>query len=179
MHAERYCFVVRLSRYLSGRALAAVGSGSLFFSQHLYHGAHPSPLILTTAAGSVCSVGARRSTTDADRQLCGSWGARRRRRPAPPSQTLWNHHPGTWAPASWSGPRALDGPGVCSVCACSDPTRCGVQHIPCRTGTLLSLGTRPYHLLNRPIPPICSRAGAHEPGAMLPLWIGLAVERPP
>ena len=142
-------------------------------------GAHPSPLILTTAAGSVCSVGARRSTTDADRQLCGSWGARRRRRPAPPSQTLWNHHPGTWAPASWSGPRALDGPGVCSVCACSDPTRCGVQHIPCRTGTLLSLGTSPYHLPNRPIPPVCSHAGAHEPGTMLPLWIGLAAERPP
>jgi hypothetical protein len=31
LHAERYCFVVRLSRYLSGRALTAVGSASLSF----------------------------------------------------------------------------------------------------------------------------------------------------
>ena len=142
-------------------------------------GAHPSPLILTTTAGSVCSVGVRRSTTDAERRVRGSWGARRWRRQAPPSQSLRIHHPRTWAPASWSGLRALDYHGVCSVCACSDPTRGRVQHIPCRTGTLLSLGTRPYHLPNRPIPPVCSRAGAHEPGAMLPLWIGLAAERPP
>ena len=142
-------------------------------------GAHPSHLTLTTAAGSVCSVGARRSATDAERRVCGSWGARRRSHQAPPSESIGMYHPRAWALASWIGSRALDGPGVCSVCAHSDPTRGGVQHVPCRTGTLLSLGTRPYHLLNRPIPPICSRASAHEPGAMLPLWIGLAVERPP
>jgi hypothetical protein len=37
LHAERYCFVVRLFRYLYGRARSAVGSGVPVLSQAIYH----------------------------------------------------------------------------------------------------------------------------------------------